>query len=90
MYLFEILYLQDLIIKKLYKELYLRNLVVHIALGKRLQEMQIEYNIEDYIPAEKKSESFVKFGSRNLSSSTTLMSNICKEYRMMTLYDDGK
>ena len=64
MYLFEMLYLQDLVDEKLHKELHLRNLVAHVALSKRLHEMQMEYNVEDCVPAGKKSESFSEFLTR--------------------------
>jgi hypothetical protein len=94
MYLFEILYLQDLVDEKLYKELHLRNLVAHVALSKRLHEMQMEYDVEDCVPAGKKSESFSEFLTRtqagtNTSSSTASMSDLCEQYGAMALYDNG-
>jgi hypothetical protein len=57
MYLLEMLYLQDLVDEKLHKELHLRNLIAHVALSRRLHEMQMEYDMEDCVPAGKKSES---------------------------------
>ena len=92
MYLFEMLYLQDLVDEKLHKELHLRNLIAHVALSKRLHEMQMEYDMEDCVPAGKKSESFTEFLTRthpgtNTSSSTASMSGLCEQYGAMTLYD---
>lgn len=87
------LYLQDLVDEKLHKELHLRNLVAHVALNKRLHEMQIEYDVEeDCVPAGKKSESFSEFLTRtqagtNTSNSTSVMSGLCEQYGAMTLGD---
>ena len=94
MYLFEMLYLQGLVDEKLHKESHLRNLVAHMALSKRLHEMQMEYDVEDCVPAGKNSESFAEFHARNhpgtsTSSSTAEMSDLCKQYRAMALYDNG-
>lgn len=94
MYLFEMLYLQDLVDDKLHKESHLRNLIAHMALSKRLHEMQMEYDIENCVPAGKKSESFTKFCTRtqtgtNMSSSTASTSDFCEQYGAMTLYDHG-
>ena len=61
MYLFEMLYLQDLINERLYKELHLRNLIIYIALSKQLYEMQIEYNMENCVLAKKKSKSITDY-----------------------------
>jgi hypothetical protein len=86
------LYLQNLVNKKLHKELRLRNLIAHVALSKRLHKMQIEYNVEDYVPAEKKSKSFTEFLTHthprtNTLSSIALMSGLYKQYRAITLYN---
>jgi hypothetical protein len=86
------LYLQDLVVEKLHKESHLRNLVAHMALGKRLQEMLMEYNVEDCVPAGKTSQSFAESYSPNqpgpnTSNATTPMSNLCEEYGTMTLDD---
>jgi hypothetical protein len=92
MSLFQMLYLQDLVVNKLHKETHLRNLVAHMALSKRLQEIQMEDNLEHYVPSRKKSESFADFQFRNpygvpewtnTSRSATSMYNICKEYAAM-------
>jgi hypothetical protein len=92
MYLFEMLYLQDIVVEKLHKESRLRNLIAHMALGKRLYEMQMEYDVEDCVPAGKKSESLAEFRTRtqigtNISSSTASTSDFCEQYGAMTLYD---
>jgi hypothetical protein len=92
MYLFHMLYLQDLVDEKLHKESHLRNLVAHMVLSKRLHEMQMEYDVEDCVPAGKKSESFAEFRTRtqtgtNISSSTASTSDFCEQYGAMTLYD---
>lgn len=92
MYLFEMLYLQDLVDEKLHKELHLRNLVAHLALSKRLHEIQTDFDAEDCVPAGKKSESFTEFLTRthpgtNTSSSTVSMSDLCEQYGAMTLCD---
>jgi len=94
MYLFEMLYFQDLVDEKLHKELHLRNLVAHMALSKRLHEIQMDYDAEDCVPAGKKSEPFAEFLTRthpgtNTSSSTEPMSGLCEQYGEMTLYDNG-
>lgn len=86
------LYLQDLVDEKLHKELRLRNLIAHVALSKQLHEMQMEYGVEDCVPAGKKSESFTEFLTRthpgkNTSSSTALMSGLCEQYGAITLYN---
>jgi hypothetical protein len=60
-YLFQMLYLQDLIEQKLQKESHLRNLIAHIALSKRLYEMQMYYDAEICVPAGKERESFAEF-----------------------------
>jgi hypothetical protein len=94
MYLFEMLCLQDLVDEKLHKETHLRNLVAHVVLSKRLHEMQMEYDVEDCVPAGKNSESFAEFHARNhlgtnTSSSTASISNLCEQYGSMVLYDNG-
>jgi hypothetical protein len=86
------LYLQNLVNEKLHKELRLRNLIAHVALSKRLHEMQMEYDVEDYVPAGKKSESFTEFLTHthprtNTSSSMASMSGLCEQYGAMTLCD---
>lgn len=86
------LYLQDLVNEKLHKELHLRNLIAHMALSKRLHKMQMEYDVEDCVPAGKKSESFTEFLTRthpgtNTSSSTASISGICEQYGAMMLCD---
>jgi hypothetical protein len=62
-----------------------------MVLSKRLHEMQMELDVEDCVPARKKSESFAEFLTRNqpatkTSSSTTSMSNLCEQYGAMTLW----
>ena len=52
--------------------------------------MHIDYDVEDCVPAGKKSEFFAEFLTRdhsgtNTSSSTTSMSNLCKQYGAMKL-----
>lgn len=94
MSIFEMLYLQDLVDQELHKELQLRNLVAHLALSKQLHKMQMEYDVEDCVPAGKKSESFAEFLTRNhpgtnTSSFTTSVSGVCEQYGAMTLYDQG-
>ncbi len=93
MYLFEMLYLQGLVDEKLHKEAHLRNFVAHIALSKRLHEMQMEYDVEDCVPARKTSGSFAEFHGNhtgtNTSSSTASMSDLCEQYGAMTLCDSG-
>jgi len=54
--------------------------------------MQMEYDVEDCVPAGKKSESFSEFLTRtqagtNTSSSTAAMSGLCEQYGAMTLCD---
>jgi hypothetical protein len=94
MYLFEMLYLQDLVDGKLHKESHLRNLVAHMALSKRLHEVQMEYDMEDCVLAGKKSEYFAEFCTRtqtgtNMSTSTASTSHFCEQYGAMTLYYHG-
>jgi hypothetical protein len=94
MYLFEMLCLQDLVDEKLHKEAHLRNFVAHMALSKRLYEMQMAYDVEDCVPAGKNSESFAEFHARNhtgtnTSSSMASMSDLCEQYGAMALYDNG-
>ena len=91
-YLFQMLYLQDLVEQKLQKESHLRNLIAHMALSKRLHEMQMDYDAEICVPAGKESESFAEFLARNqpgatTSSSTTSVSNLCEQYEAITLHD---
>jgi hypothetical protein len=86
------LYLQDLVYRKLYKESHLRNLVAHMALSKQIHGIQMEYDEEACVPAGKESESFAEFLARNqpvttTSSSTTSVSNLCEQYEAITLYD---
>ena len=92
MYLFEIMYLQDLVNGKLHRESHLRNLVAHMALSRRIHEIQMEHDVEGCVPAGKASESFAEFLARKqpgttTSGSSTLMSNICEQYEAITLYD---
>ena len=88
------LYLQDLVYENLRKELPLRNLVAHVAVSKRLHEMEMEYDVEYCVPTGKNSESFAEFLRSNLhgmntSSSMTSLSGICEQYGAMTLYGRG-
>ena len=98
MYLSEVLYLQHLVYEKLRKELPLRNLVAHVALSKRLHEIEMgydmEYDMEYCLPTGKKSESFAEFLSNNqpgtnASSSKASLSGLCEQYGAMTLHDHG-
>jgi hypothetical protein len=92
--LFQILSLQDLVDQKLYKESHVRNLVAHMALSKRLQDIQMEYDLEHCVATGKKSESFAEFQLRNSSRvpdwtnksiSATSIYDLSEEYAGMTL-----
>jgi hypothetical protein len=92
MSIFAMLYLQDPVDQKLHKELQLRNLVAHIALSKQLHKIQMEHDVDNCVPAGKKSESFAKFLTRNqpetnTSSSAASISDVCEQYGAMTLYE---
>ena len=61
-------------------------------LGKQLYKMQIEYNMEDCVPARKKSKSPIEFYTytqigTNISSSTASTSNFYNQYGAITLYN---